>query len=162
MQEPMLPYVKPPTNWTEQEQISIPLVGQQVERVLLVVQTILNPIYSASPADVTAGSVVLTLSAETDPPCVGNISDSIILTFEETPIVDAGQDATICEGDSYILSEANTENTTTTLWTTNGDGVFDDPTTVNTTYNPGTDDVQNGTVTLTLTGAGSPLCDRCD
>ncbi|MDC3229259.1 hypothetical protein OAT87_01490, partial [Flavobacteriaceae bacterium] len=120
--------------------------------------TILNPIYSASPEDVTAGSVVLTLSAETDPPCLGNISDSIILTFEETPIVDAGQDATICEGDSYILSEANTENTTTTLWTTNGDGVFDNPTTVNTTYNPGTNDVQNATVTLTLTGAGSPLC----
>ena len=120
---------------------------------------ILNPIYSASPADVTAGSVVLTLSAETDPPCVGNISDSVILNFEETPIVDAGQDATICEGDSYILSEANTENTTTTLWTTNGDGVFDDPLTVNTTYNPGTDDVLNGTVTLTLTGEGSPLCD---
>ena len=120
--------------------------------------TILNPIYSASPEDVTAGSVVLTLSAETNPPCLGNISDSIILTFEETPIVDAGQDASICEGDSYILSEANTQNTTTTLWTTNGDGVFDDPTTVNTTYNPGTNDVQNATVTLTLTGAGSPLC----
>ena len=39
MQEPMLPYVKPPTNWTEQEQILILLVGQQVERVPLVVQT---------------------------------------------------------------------------------------------------------------------------
>ena len=38
MQVPMLLYVKPPTNWTEQEQISIPLVGQLVERVPLAVQ----------------------------------------------------------------------------------------------------------------------------
>ena len=39
MQEQMLLYVKPPTYWTEQEQISILLVGQQVEPVRLVVQT---------------------------------------------------------------------------------------------------------------------------
>ena len=38
MHEPMLLYVKTPTYWTEQEQISILLVGQQVERVRLVVQ----------------------------------------------------------------------------------------------------------------------------
>lgn len=37
------------------------------------------------------------------------------------------------------------------LWTTDGDGYFDDPTSPNTIYRPGTEDLHNVFITVTLT-----------
>ena len=100
----------------------------------------------------------MTISAENLAPCQGIISDSLELIFNENTSVFAGQNATICEGNSYTLSEATEENTTSLLWTTNGDGVFDVPSNLNATYTPGPNDISNGVVTLILSATGSPPC----
>src|SRR4029079_18895591 len=52
-----------------------------------------SPTYTPSPADVTAGSVTLTLTAFATTPCTTNASDSLVLTFNSaitTAYVDDG------------------------------------------------------------------------
>ena len=80
----------------------------------------------------------------------------------EDAIANAGNDATICEDQSVYLS-GTAENYTTTLWTTDGDGTFDDPASLTTIYNPGVDDQMMGFVELCLTAyAVAPCQDATD
>ena len=68
----------------------------------------------------------------------------------------AGPDAAICEGETYTLASATATNYTALLWSTSGDGFFDNITLLNPVYTPGAGDIAGGTVTLTLTAfAGS-------
>ncbi len=61
----------------------------------------------------------------------------------------AGQDMNICEGSSCEL-HASGAGYTSALWTTNGDGSFDDPTIPEAVYTPGSQDIANGAVILTF------------
>ncbi len=71
-----------------------------------------------------------------------------IVNVIPAPVADAGVDVTICETDTYTLADANPENYSTLLWSTAGDGTFDDPTNANPTYTLGEDDIFNESVTL--------------
>ena len=53
----------------------------------------------------------------------------MLLTIWNIAAVFAGVDATICEDDSYTLSGSGT-NYRSVLWTSSGDGLFDDNTLV--------------------------------
>ncbi len=123
--------------------------------------TILAATYTPSPADITAGSVTLTLTAQSAAPCV-EATDAMVLTISLQATADAGTDATICEGSSYTLSTANATNATLVTWSSNGTGSFDDVNLVNATYTPSAADVLNGSVILTMTVTySSPMCWRC-
>jgi len=75
---------------------------------------------------------------------------NVLVTVQQLPVADAGQDSTICEGESIILyGIANYSSSV--LWSTAGDGNFDDPSVPDATYTPGSDDIFNGGVDLTLT-----------
>src|SRR5699024_413454 len=63
---------------------------------------------------------------------------------------DAGDDATICVGDSYTL-DGSISNVDKATWTTSGTGTFDDAGSLNATYTPSQEDYDNGSVRLTLT-----------
>jgi hypothetical protein len=62
----------------------------------------------------------------------------------------AGPDAQICTGDSYSLS-GDAQNYETIEWTTSGDGAFDNNTILNPEYTPGSTDIEEGSVILTIT-----------
>lgn len=64
--------------------------------------------------------------------------------------VSAGPDLTICE-DETATPDAFVVNAVSIEWTTSGDGTFDDNTMMNPVYNPGTQDINNGSVVLTVT-----------
>lgn len=67
------------------------------------------------------------------------------------PEMNAGPDDTICAGSTYQL--AGQESLADSLiWTTSGDGNFDNDTLLNAVYNPGTNDIIAGSVKLTLRG----------
>ena len=83
---------------------------------------------------------------------------SITLTIEAAPTVDPGLPATICEGDSYTLSNAIVSNNNGLIWTTSGDGQFDNNNILNPIYTPGPNDIINGSVNLTLTANGNSPC----
>ena len=117
----------------------------------------LTPIYTPGNADVSAGTVTLTLTVSAVSPCSGTASDSKILVIQKTPIANAGADATVCQGSTHTLAGTAT-NQGTIVWTTSGNGTFSSTNSLTPVYTPGTADVSAGTVTLTLTVAAVSPC----
>lgn len=118
--------------------------------------TILDPIYTPSEEDITAGSVVLSLTASN--PATNDSTDFVTLSFQLAPAVFAGNSADICEGDNYSASEATAENYTSLEWSTSGNGSFNDGSALNPRYTPSIEDFGAGSVTLTLT-AMNDICE---
>jgi len=117
----------------------------------------LDAIYTPGTTDLVNDSVVLSLTAYSVAPCLSDSTDELVLSFQTLPDAYAGVDDTICENDVYQLSgTANFYNSV--LWTTGGDGSFDYPDSLNPEYTPGTNDISNGSVTLTLTANAQTPC----
>ncbi|APG65176.1 hypothetical protein LPB136_07375 [Tenacibaculum todarodis] len=93
--------------------------------------------------------------------CVGN-PETITVTIDPTPEVNAGSDESICaDGGSFDLSTATTVATSTSgtvTWTTSGDGTFDDATAETPVYSLGTADQSASVVQLTKTVTGIGSC----
>ena len=117
----------------------------------------LTPDYVPSPADITAGSVTLTLHVIGNGSC-SDVTDDMILTITKAPSAFAGADATICYGSDYQVTDAVVNNNTSIHWTTSGDGTFDDNSIINPVYTPGTADLDSGLVTLYISAPGSGSC----
>lgn len=62
----------------------------------------------------------------------------------------AGEDSTVCEGESFITNAATSLYDQNLQWATSGDGMFSNPALLNTIYSPGQNDILTGTVILTL------------
>ncbi len=122
---------------------------------------ILLPTYTPGANDIMVGSVVLTLTGTGNGPCP-DVQDQMTLTITSAPIVDAGSDESICEGDVHNLATSTTvpseSSTSSLLWSTSGDGSFNDPNTLLPIYTPGANDITNGFVMLTITASGNGSC----
>ena len=118
--------------------------------------SILNPVYTPGVNDIALGTVTLTLTAMGNSPCA-DATDDLVLSITPMVTVDAGLDDEICEGDTYTLV-ATVTNNSGVQWTTSGDGFFSNTAVVTPVYTPGTIDIVNGTVTLTLTASGNSPC----
>ena len=107
--------------------------------------------YSPSLADITAGTVTLTLTTN-DPvgPCP-SVTDNMVLTINLAATASAGADATICATSSYTLSGNIGGSATTLTWTTSGTGTFSSTIIPNPTYTPSPADDALGSVTLVIT-----------
>ncbi|MCB2221348.1 MAG: T9SS type A sorting domain-containing protein [Bacteroidetes bacterium] len=119
-------------------------------------QQSLEAVYHPSTQDVENGSVMLSLTAY----YTGGtqIEDEMELTINQPPVAFAGEDHTVNPGNSYTISDASAENYTSVLWTTSGDGTFDDASLVNPSYTPGTNDITAGEVGLTMMAIGNLPC----
>ncbi|HEY9005193.1 MAG TPA: gliding motility-associated C-terminal domain-containing protein, partial [Ohtaekwangia sp.] len=113
--------------------------------------TTLNATYTPSAAEITAGTVTLTLTTN-DPagPCPA-VSDNVTITLDPVATVDAGPAQTICAGSTITLAGTIGGGATSATWS-GGTGTFSpNNTTLNATYTPSAAEVTAGTVTLTLT-----------
>ncbi len=110
---------------------------------------LLNATYTLGNEDITVGNVDLIMFAFANNPCLGEVGDTINLSITQLPIVYAGEDDTICESTSYSLTGI-ADNFSSIMWSTSGDGVFDDSSQLITTYYPGFNDNSTGNVTLFL------------
>jgi hypothetical protein len=119
--------------------------------------TLLNATYTPGSGDISNGSAILTLTAEAIAPCGSDASDDMTLIIQQLPTTNAGPDDEICEGDTYTMNGAAL-NQASVLWTTAGDGSFDNPALLNAVYNPGAGDIANGSVLLTLTAFAIAPC----
>lgn len=72
----------------------------------------------------------------------------------EQPLAIAGNPLSICSGSKVLMTEALARNYSSLLWTTSGDGYFDNPNALNTGYNGGPADQALGKVKLTLSATG--------
>lgn len=110
--------------------------------------------------DLENGQVTLTLTANSYIPGESAI-DSMVLYFQFTPNAYAGNDTTICDNEVLLLN-GQAENYTSVLWTSSGDGTFDNDTLLNASYTPGHFDVVNGSAQLTLTAFPVEPCEEED
>lgn len=83
--------------------------------------------------------------------------DNITVTVQPGPVINAGEDVSICAGDSVILS-GSVQYVTLTQWHSYGDGTFSNPAVLNPVYTPGPIDISAGSVTLVLTGLPTSPC----
>ncbi|MBU1720347.1 MAG: hypothetical protein KKA07_14890, partial [Bacteroidetes bacterium] len=111
----------------------------------------LNPGYIPSQADVSAGSVQLTLTASSG---CGTSINAMDVTINRMPQVEAGTNQSVCQGDTVHLTDAAYSYASIVQWTTGGSGVLIAPTIINASYIPGYIDASNGTVVLYVTATG--------
>ena len=119
--------------------------------------SILNPVYTPSDADKTAGSVVLTLTAQPISPCADSASDQMILTIKRIAVANAGSDATICEDATYTLN-GTAQRYSSVSWGSSGTGTFSNPSILKPVYTPSLADITTGSVVLTLTAQPISPC----
>ncbi|MEA3477296.1 MAG: T9SS type A sorting domain-containing protein [Bacteroidota bacterium] len=119
--------------------------------------TSLSTFYLRGNEDIENGQVYLTLTAQGFEQGM-EASDSALLTLIKLPFIFAGPDTLLCLGESLLLDEAQAMDYDSLLWTTAGDGSFDNDTILIATYTPGADDISNGSVQLTLFGSGVAPC----
>jgi hypothetical protein len=112
--------------------------------------SILNPVYTPGAADITAGSVILSMTANG---YTGTVIDTMVLTIQKPSTSAAGENAAICSGLTHITNGASATNYAQVNWTSNGTGIFTDPSVMNAEYTPGTADITAGMVTLTMTAS---------
>jgi gliding motility-associated-like protein len=69
-----------------------------------------------------------------------------------------GNDITICESDSVLITSASAANYSSINWTSTGSGSFTDPGILNPVYKPSQQDIENGSVILTIHVQGNGSC----
>lgn len=120
--------------------------------------TILNAKYIPSDADKNTGSVRLTLTSTSWDDCIPSVS-SLLITFDELPVVQAGPDQAVCSQNPIVSLAGQVTVAPGAIWTTSGTGTFSPSNTaLNAVYNPGSADIINGVVKLTLTASGNSAC----
>ena len=93
-----------------------------------------------------------------------NCFDKAQVDFQVNPqiVLTAGSNEEICDGETLDLSTSSSlptqTNATTLVWTTSGDGSFDDASKLKPIYTPGPNDFTNSPITLTLTGSTTGPC----
>jgi hypothetical protein len=115
--------------------------------------------YSPSADDITAGSVTLTLTANSLS-CINATATKTLLIFSSpTPV--AGPTLFTCStsGAINITSGSSSTGHSSIAWSSSGSGSFTNSTSLTLcTYNPSPSDITAGSVTLTLTAYGNPPC----
>jgi len=72
---------------------------------------------------------------------------------------DAGGDGDVCLNSDYYLANAAVSSDSALVWSTSGDGLFDDVHRLDATYTPGENDLLNGQVMLCLTAFAFGDCE---
>jgi hypothetical protein len=109
--------------------------------------SILNPVYTPTTADVTAGSVTLIMTVDGN---TGAVADTMMLNFQQPSTAFAGENTSMCSGSVYTNMGATATNYTQLNWTTSGTGIFSNPAVMYADYTPSAEDIAAGSVTLTL------------
>ena len=118
----------------------------------------ITPTYMPSPADILAGSVVLTLTATANTPCAIDAVDQTVITIRPLTVISAGADVTVCEGSTFTPNTATAVNYSILSWTSSGTGSFINANTLTPTYTPSPADIALGWITLSLNATSITPC----
>ncbi|RIA09324.1 HYR domain-containing protein [Flavobacteriaceae bacterium MAR_2010_72] len=107
-------------------------------------------VYTPNATDIANGTVTITYTTN-DPsgPCPA-VSDSMVLTINQAPTINAGPDFTICEGSTATMAASLGGSATSGTWSSSSGGSFSNNSTT-AVYTPNATDIANGAVTLTYT-----------
>jgi gliding motility-associated-like protein len=119
--------------------------------------TNMSAIYTPTAAEITAGSVTLTLATTGNGSC-NAVNDQVLLTFTDAPTANAGPDVTVCANNAAVALGGSVVTATGGVWS-GGTGSFSpNANTLSATYTPGAADIAAGQITLTLTTTGNGNC----
>jgi len=121
--------------------------------------TVLNPVFGITTADINNGFINFTLTATGNAPCPA-VSSTVQISIIKIATVTAGPSQTVCSTISSINLNGNVSGGTTTgIWSTSGTGAFTPVNTaLNAAYNISTPDISSGFVTLTLSSTNNSVC----
>ena len=114
----------------------------------------LSPTYQPGSGDINTGQATLTLSATGNGSCPV-VADQLEIAINKLTLASAGNDTTICKTASLIV-KGSVQYADSYLWSTSGNGTFENPSSLVTAYFPGTQDTVSSEVTLSLRANG--LC----
>lgn len=117
----------------------------------------LSPTYQPSTADISAGAVIITLTAFASNNCSAPARSSLRLVIVKAPYAYAGSNVTMITGEAYTLSNSIAQNTSSVNWTTSGSGQFSNNQILHPVYTPSVADTS--TITMTLSVAGYHSCE---
>ncbi|MBE0639523.1 MAG: HYR domain-containing protein, partial [Bacteroidales bacterium] len=118
-------------------------------------QGTLTPTYTLSAGDISAGQVVIGVTATGG---CRSVSDEMVLTVWKQPEVDAGPDLSICFGENAVLTGATATDYHFLSWTSSGNGTFNYPQALNPTYTPAVGEFGAFTLTLTAIPTAGTTC----
>ena len=124
-------------------------------------EMILTPSYTPGLQDIENGMVEIYLIAQSYGGCLDPDSSKVTLLIQELPVAYAGPDTSICEYESLQLSGL-VMNESSFVWSSNGDGTFDSQQSLSPVYTPGTQDIENEFVELSLTAQKINPCENVD
>jgi len=116
----------------------------------------LNASYTPTQAEISNGSITLTLNTVKNTTC--DIAKApVVITITQPPVVKAGPPISICQNINSVQLNGSVQGTTSFTWNTEGSGSFSPSTTIsNPLYQLNSQDLQKG-VELVLT-ATAPNC----
>lgn len=117
----------------------------------------LNAEYHFSQSDTAVNSFTFTLVTAGNGTC-DSVTNTITVTKDPLPELNPGNDTTICATTTALDLAATSTVATDVEWNTNGSGTFTNPNSLATQYQPSQDDIDNGTVVLTLGTINQTLC----
>ncbi len=113
--------------------------------------------YTPTAQEITNGSVTLTLTTTGNDNCLP-VSDDVIITFTDAPLVNAGLDQSVCTNNPNVTLEGGVTVATGAEWL-GGTGSFTpNNTTLNAIYTPTAAEISTGSLTLTLRSTGNGQC----
>jgi len=107
--------------------------------------------YTPSASDLQSQTVILTLTSSNNGQCLPE-SDSMILSILEEGLAFAGNDQTLCSNNALVnLIGTLSGGANQAIWSSSGSGIFiPTNTNLNTSYQPSSADILNGSATITL------------
>jgi len=117
----------------------------------------LTPIYTPTASAKASGKDTVILTSFSSPYCP-NVSDTMIIFFNNGPVVNVGADISVCKDTSGVPLTATVTGATSGIWETVGSGHFGDSTHLSTTYFPSTADTAAGSVILYMKSTGNGIC----
>jgi hypothetical protein len=117
--------------------------------------TTLTATYLPSAGDITAGTIILTLTTAGNGDCTAAY-DALTITFTSEVSVFAGNDISVCANSNNIQLNGSQTGAGIFHWNTSGNGTFSpNDSTLNATYIPGAGDTSAGNVILILTATNA-------
>lgn len=119
------------------------------------------PTYTPGSADIINGTVILTFTASSYLDC-NDATDQLTLTVHSQPVVNAGADSIVCTNWLPFVCTPDISEGNNIMWTTLGDGTFEDPTISAAIYTPGIEDLTLGEVELIISADAFTPCTGTD
>ncbi|MBP6311110.1 MAG: hypothetical protein KA408_02495, partial [Flavobacteriales bacterium] len=113
--------------------------------------------YTPDPAEVSSGSVTLTMTTTGNGNCVA-VNDQVLINFTAAPVVNAGAAVSLCANNALVSLSGSVTGATGGAWSGGAGSYTPNNTTLNATYTPTAAEIAAGSQTLTLSSTGNGTC----